>query len=151
MKTATNPQENERNEKIYEGEIVKESFLAWLRYFFDWLTLGSKREEGAEKEVFRVISPESFFLKDYIDVSLNVLPKVGQMIGIKTGKKSYTVIRRVGFVEEYERVLKKEGLTHASPVIAEEILLEKYPYLLLPSNPLFHSGRMLEVVDSGIG
>jgi len=148
MKEARNAPKNEKEGKIYEGKLWKGNFFAWIfRYFVECLTWGNAGPTRSKEEIFRLISPESFFLEDYIDVLLDFSPKVGQKITIREGAEIYKVIRRSDPEGEYQKLLRKEELTNRSKLFAEDIILEKHPYLFAPSDPLFHSYRILEVTD----
>lgn len=138
---------NQGSRKLYEGELWSESFRTWLYHIY----LGLKRKiwdsSDAGVNQFRLISENWFFEDDYLDVSIDFVPVVGQKIKVQEVGGIFMVIRKSDQDKEYELLKKEEGLVHSSELISREYLKERYPYLMYPSDKSYNSCQLLEVID----
>lgn len=141
----------EEDPKVYRGEIGKrfpqiilytvfQKLYKRLRKYFP----GTDRQETTKA---RLISQRSFFWEDYIDVSLDFVPEVGQKIKVNEIQREFRILRKSDQLREFQLLKIEEGLEHSSKLIALEYLREKYPYLLYPSDKGYDSCVLLEVEE----
>lgn len=144
-----------KSTKVLVAEVINENGFIPLGLFF---TLSRKilslfkllpfEAKHAQKASYRLISPNSFFTDDFLDVSFDRRPAINQVFRIKGMSGKWLLIRRNSFDELYEEVIRKESKLNKGKVHSiDQLLKEEYPHLYVKEERYPAKMEILEVLE----
>lgn len=144
-----------KSKKVLIAEVVNEhgfipvsllfSFLRKILRLFRVVPFEARK---AQKNSYRLISPNSFFAEGFLDVSFEQKPVINQEFRIKGIEGKWLLIRRNTFAELYEEVVREENKLNEGKIRSIDRLLEEaYPYLDLKKGRDHGEMEILEVLE----